>query len=340
MPEEGPAEFAPKAGLARRHPDHVLVVLRNLRRSLLKHPEIARAAKDLRDQVGYRDAIASIGLFLVGTAATAWTALHQPLLAWLPMVVQLFGLTGIRSLAHEAWHGRCVQSPRLDRWLSDWLVNPIFLLAPSVVTADHQAHHRLTGDPEDPQDQWRQSDAQFQAATLRRVLVLPALLGHVRRVITREEPAAAPRDPGPPVGGAPIARVALVHGVWAVSMALVGTYAVLFAYLVPFVLSAILGSYREFREHAVVGEGLVSVHDTLCSDFERLLFAGGYFNLHCLHHAFPEIPQRQLPELYRVIQSSVDMTTDYYGFHTLIQLKHSYVRGSRLPDEAVKPSVP
>lgn len=132
-------------------PPEVTVVLRDLRQSLLKHPEIKQCVSDLRGHISMRDFYVSSGCLLLGTAGQAYAVLYAPWLVPILLFLALVGIAGWVSLSHESWHGRAVANRKFDRWLFKWGLSAFILTNNEAHGADHKLHHRITGEPEDPQ---------------------------------------------------------------------------------------------------------------------------------------------------------------------------------------------
>ncbi|MBZ0254365.1 MAG: fatty acid desaturase [Candidatus Methylomirabilis sp.] len=310
----------------------LLKVLRELRRRLLRRPEVAKAVRELTRPIGSRDFYVSLGCLVGGAAGQAFAVTYAPFLIPAFLFVQLMGLAGVHSLAHESWHRRSHPNERVDRAISRCFVGPVMLGSNEAHRADHVLHHKMPGEPQDPSSViWELTDDEFMGRIRERLLILPAIVRIVRLWTTGASAVRRGDQAGHRMDAATLGPVVVVHALWALPLLAASVPAFLVGYVLPLPLGSIFAQLREYREHARFPDGRTAVYDILCNEFERVLVPGGYFNLHALHHAFPEIPQRRLPELYRVLERSVDMEKEYYGLSPQIGLKRSYFKHHPLP---------
>jgi fatty acid desaturase len=242
------------------------------------------------------------------------------------LLTLLTGIAGISSLAHESWHRRSVPNKKFDRWLSQWLFTPLLLLDNEQQARDHYLHHRVTGEPDDPQAFiWGLPWKEFRNIQIGVLLVLPAIYKIAVVLLTGKRADCGFTDSTHRASSKVLLSIMVVHAPWALGLLWVSPWALLFGYVIALPLGSIAAQQRQYREHARLSDGSAVVYDTLCSNLERVLIPGGFFNYHIVHHVFPEIPQRALPKLYSVISQSIDMKKDYYGSSPQLGLKHSYL---------------
>lgn len=305
----------------------LLSVLRDLRRSLLQHDAIRDAVQALRKPVSAWDFWFSVAALFGGGVFQAFAVSHLPWLLPLGLVVQLIGLAGLQSLAHESWHRRAHPNRRFERWVARWLIHPTILSSHEALSRDHVIHHRRPGEPSDPSSTvWAQTGSEFGRSLVHRLTILPAVWGIARGLFTGQRGSHNWQGDDHKASTGVWVGIGFLHGLWAGTLFSVSPWALLVAYVLPLVLGSVLVNIREYREHARLPDGRTAVFDLLCNDFERLLIPGGYFNLHALHHIFPEVPQRQLPRLYRVIDRTIDMRSEYYGVTPQVGRRDSYLR--------------
>ncbi len=304
----------------------LLRVLRALRLKLVARPEIAEAVKRCRGPVSRRDFLASGACLALGSVAQALAVLHAPLLIPACLFVQLVGIAGFNSLAHESWHRIAYPGREASRFIAVWIVAPLLLRSVDASAADYVVHHKMPGEPEDPSSgAWTRSQEEFKRSMLRRALIAPAAVEALRGMVIGARPHTNWKDDSHKLSGPELGRVALIHVPWALLMAWASPVAVVVGWALPMALASAAAHLRAYAEHERLAEGRTCVYDTLCPPWQRLLIAGGYFNLHALHHLFPEIPQRRLPELYETIAKTVDMTREYYGYSAQVGLRRSYL---------------
>ena len=307
-------------------PPEVAVVLRDLRRTLLDYPAIGDSVRELRGKVSMRDFYVSMGCLLTGIFGQVYAVQYQPWLIPVFLLVFLAGVSGCSSLAHEAWHRRSVPNKKFDRWLSQWVYTPLFLLDNEAQGRAHHFHHKVTGEPGDPQAfLWGLPWKEFRNMQLGVLLVLPAIYKMGYQLLTGKRADSGWTDDTHKGSPRVLLAIIIVHTPWALGLLWVSPWAFLVGYLFALPLGSVAAQQRQYREHARLTDGSAVVYDLLCSNLERILIPGGYFNLHILHHVFPEIPQRGLPKLYDVISKTIDMKNDYYGFSPQLGLKHSYL---------------
>ena len=265
---------------------------------------------------------------ILGTVGQAFAVTSAPYLIPVFLYMQLFGLAGSSSLLHESWHRRSHPNRWMDRQLIKWFVAPIFLTPniPAFVD-DHWYHHKMPGEEGDPNRLvWVQTEKELRLSLIKRILVIPVAFGIIRGLLTGKR---AMLDWDPETHKSPphlLVRAFVFHAVWATSMLLISIPTLLVGWLLPLALGSAAVHLREYCEHAKLPDSRTAAYDTICSTFERHLIPGGFFNYHALHHAFPEIPQRNLPKLYRVIEGAIDMKKDYHGTSSQIGLKKTYLR--------------
>lgn len=309
------------------------VALRELRASLLQRMEIASAVRLLSRQVSARDFYVTFGFLLGGLAGQAYAFASG---AWwlspFMLLIQLFGFAALTSLAHESWHGRSHPQRRVDRWFSRWIYSGLLLFDSDLQTRDHQAHHRSPGEPDDPTGLvWTIPLPRFRLFLLSSALIIPAVVMKIRFLLTGKRLDQNFTDDQRRASPRLWFSILVMQAPMALLMLWISPLALLMGYLLPNSLAFVMTRIREYREHAQLPDGTTAVYDVLCSDFERLLIPGGYFNYHVVHHLFPEIPQRKLPELYRLIARTVDMRGGYYGRTPMIARKQSYLQPAADP---------
>lgn len=308
--------------------------MRDLRHTLLENAGIASKVRELRGPISSRDCYVSFGSLLLGTVGQGWAVSSAPFSIPLFLFLQLVGLAGLQSLAHESWHHRAHPNRAVDRWIREWAVGSILLVQNRALAADHKLHHRMPGEPEDPSNTvWAQSEAEMRRSILQRLLILPMVVRLVRGLLTGRRPGQNWSGDAHRARPSQLLGMLLVHGVWAGGLLWVSVPALVVGYVIPLPIASSAAHLREYREHARLSGGRTAVYDLLCPQLERVLIPGGYFNLHALHHTFPEIPQRRLPQLYRFLERTIDMQRDYYGFSPQVGRKQSYLRrAAAVPD--------
>jgi len=223
---------------------------------------------------------------------------------------------------HECWHRYAVASIGINEFIGHWIVAPLFLLDFEHHRDRHFGHHRYVGQDADPDHPvWRKAPRTFVRELAERWLIFPKAIAifSVGRKAKNQQEMSRSR-----ISRQAILAVVLFHGTWIGLCLLTRLYAVLPAYLLPMILGSTLLSLREYREHFYLEDGRLVTCDIDCSTLERLFIAGGYFNFHATHHVFPELPQRQLPRLVRLISSKPELLRRYHGNSLLLARRDSY----------------
>ncbi|MDX2170056.1 MAG: fatty acid desaturase [Deltaproteobacteria bacterium] len=302
-------------------------VLRDVRRGLLREARIAAGLAAARERTSARQFAVAVAAFVAGTAGVALAVRHAWWLVPLGIALQMIGLAGFVSLNHEAWHGRALPWRGWNDLALEWFLAPILFLDGRTYAEIHRVHHRAPGELDDvSRPLWSLSGAQLRALLLKRALIVPAAIDVVRRLTG----LAARGAPVGGVGAAPpvtrnLPRILLAQALWAGPLLASSVAAFVCGYVLPLVLGSICSILREYREHTRQADGRLAVHDTLCSRAERLIIAGGHFNLHALHHIFPEVPQGELPAFYRTIATTVDVDRALYGVSPLVSARRTYL---------------
>lgn len=314
--------------------------LKRLRAELGRIPEVAAYTRLNRSNKRSWPDLLFVVVAMVGGIALVIHGSNQNLLESLAGTVALIlGLSCVSALNHEAWHRHLSASERVNDVLSGWILSPLLVADFEVQQRNHLQHHAYLGEDADPDGQlYRMSTKTFVLMLLGRAMVIPYLL----KIAGLRQEASANRTTERLLRGSSLLRIALVHGIWFVAVAggawLVtggdlasAAMAVLFGYLLPLMLASFMIAIRGHREHYVDEATAKTVTcDTDCVFIERWLIAGGRFNWHACHHLFPEIPQRLLPQLGKLIRRHGDLARHYDGPGSPIAARATYF--SAVPD--------
>lgn len=296
-----------------------------VRRALLGHDEVASYVRSSRSRISGIDFVVAFGCLFGGAALGAFAMRRMPALIPIAVILQVAGFAGFFSLNHEGWHRR--STPWGERFFSRYVIQPIVLGFYTPQQEDHARHHRNAGEPNDPSFEiWALPEREFRHAVFTQILFVPKVIQILRRTLSgrRSNTDAARKHSHRGSVGGLVALVAF-HGTWAGALLLASPWSLLTSYVVPLSCAAALGHLREYREHERLSNGSSAVYDTLCHPFERLFIAGGRFNLHALHHVFPEVPQRQLPGLHRIISGDPELERKYYEHTPRIARRRTYL---------------
>lgn len=307
--------------------------LARLRAELSKVPEIAAYAGQSRhDRRCWPDLLFAAVTLLGGIALVVHGAGRNLLPMAAGSILLVLCLSCVSSLNHDAWHRHLSRSERFNDLVASWFLSPLLVADFEVQQRNHFRHHAYLGEAADPDGQlYRMSTGAFVRMLLARALVVPYLL----KIAGLRQEASANRVDERLLRASSLVRIALVHGAWFGAVVLgawlvhqtvlaVAT-AVLFGYLLPLLLGSFMIAIRGHREHFVDGvSGKTVSFDTDCFFFERWLIAGGEFNWHACHHLFPEVPQRRLPGLGKLIARSAEAARFYDAAGSPIAAKSSY----------------
>lgn len=226
-------------------------------------------------------------------------------------------------LMHEFSHRQFSRTRAgLNDALGDFLTALPFGITTHGFRRDHQAHHRKTGTPEDPNWVSLQRQPRYQAP-MSRGRFASELAMHLVGVYTVREIKSYLFDQGMAVrspsatrrrqmatGVAVVGLTALLHG-WVA----VATY-----WLLPLfsVLIALL-YLRDIAEHVALPPEAYASRSTIASRLESWLVAPHHVGLHAEHHLFSSVPWHRLPEVHRLLATSatyrehVTLTLGYFG---------------------------
>ncbi len=303
--------------------------IKRLRSRLLEFPEIRNFVDSESENTSNWDLILSFLLLILGIWGHVSLTFGSVLLAVFFTMIQLIGIAGLNSLSHESWHQRSLKWKKAEHPISKYCINPFFIRQFAETVKAHWAHHRYFGTERDPDSSvWRQSPIEYRNNQLRRLLVLPAAINLLKGLLSgkrfnRQKNESSDDAKAREWGVVLVAAV--YHLLWIGVLILTSWTSLVLGYFVPMVLGAVLANAREYGEHRFLTDGRLAIYDTHCSTLQRLFISGGYFNLHALHHVFPEIPQRMLPKLYRTIAAHEQIKSTYYGSSPVVRKKNSYL---------------
>ena len=267
----------------------------------------------------------SFGSLVVGLAFhVAAFAAHIWWLSLIGLPFQLAGIVGCSSVQHEAWHQRALPGRRANKFVAEWILAPLFMNDFAMSAQAHMSHHRYMGEAHDPDKaSWHPSWKDFWIAQLKRWLIVPAIISVLRGLASGGRVAERADDESKGVPRITYIRIVVFHAIWiavAVSQSWIGFFV---AYLLPLLAGQTLVSIRGQREHTYLPDGRLRTFETVCPDYERLFIGGGYFNLHAVHHVFPEIPQQHQPEVLSLILGNENWKALYCAT-PLIVMRPSY----------------
>jgi|FEC22Drversion2_1045045.scaffolds.fasta_scaffold00873_8 fatty acid desaturase len=313
--------------------------LKGLRGELSRIPEVAAYTTLSRSKKHSWPDLLFAAVTMLGGIGLVIHGSNQNLLESLAGTVLLvLALSCVAALNHEGWHRHLSASERVNDILSGWILSPLLVADFEVQQRNHLQHHAYLGEDADPDGQlYRMSTKTFVLMLLGRAMVIPYLL----KVAGLCQEASANRAAERLLRGSSLLRIALVHGIWFIVVSvgawlasgdlLAAAAAVLFGHLLPLMLASFMIAIRGHREHYVDEVTAKTVTcDTDCVFIERWLIAGGRFNWHACHHLFPEIPQRRLPQLGKLIRRHGDVARHYDDLGSPIAARASYF--SAIPD--------
>jgi fatty acid desaturase len=272
------------------------------RAARLPSTEIQRLSRLSAMQGGF-DVLAPWALiFAAAAAAHAGGGWYGHLLA---IIVIGSRQAALANLAHDAWHRLCFRS----RWLND-AVGAWLYAYPVGVPFHHDrrrhfAHHRLVGQPEDPD--WVNYTSEGRETTTR---VLGYLLGRLAgsllvetawsTLVTRKprillsEDARKEDEPAHEMLRVVICQLLLL----ALFTLFFGWWGYPLYWLLPIAtVTAFCNNLRALVEHVAEDPSAapeVRLRDIDATWLERLFFSPSHFHFHALHHANPSIPHYRL----------------------------------------------
>lgn len=256
---------------------------------------------------------------------------------WLVMPAGGFLLAWHGSLQHEVVHGHPTRRPWLNRALvfpSLWLWMPL-----EVYANTHLRHHRdeaVTDPLEDPEsyyltaEEWtrtgpvRRALLRFHNTSVGRLLIGPPVA--VWRLLATEAEALAARDHRH-------ARGWLLHLLgcvpvilWVVVVCDIPLEAYLLLFVYPGISFTLLRSFAEHRARPAVGERIAVVES---GPLMSLLFLNN--NLHCVHHAAPQLAWYRLPQRWRERRDEMLADNGGYRFAGYGEIVRRYAFSAREP---------
>lgn len=212
------------------------------------------------------------------------------------------------NVEHECIHNMFVgrgkrRNDRVGRWLCAGPSGSTY----GAAKQSHLSHHRLLGQPGDPDHELHGGDDKSTRAGLAGHFVRGLLGGYAIRSLRRrggsdggEVVEASTAD----VASVGVAQAAL----WAVSGPLLGWWVYPVLWAAPLgTLTSCWHLWRSYAEHAVGADELPRHESLLISldagPLERFCLSPYNMNLHAEHHLHPFVPAPRLPEVRRRMQS-------------------------------------
>jgi fatty acid desaturase len=267
---------------------------------------------ELRDTWGGRSSVrGTVDLaFHLGALTAVMVAAHAVGAWWVYLAAAplIGGLQhGLVNLSHEAWHGLCFRSRRVNHWVGSWLYSYPTGIPYHHDRFRHLRHHALVGGPDDPdwinyRNAGRMPPGRLFLFFLGR-LAGSQLVETIAGVLRRGRPRIqVKRPPGGPSLMREYAGIALCQLVILGAFTAAGRpWEYLVLWLAPLATFASLFiTVRSFVEHAAEDDAVD--RDARLSDFapgrvEAFFLAPYHFNFHALHHAFPAVPHYRLRHL-------------------------------------------
>lgn len=263
---------------------------------------------------GWRSTLAFAGEWAVIACAVAvaqWSG--SPAVAVACIVLIGTRQHALAILAHEGAHRRLYRSARANTVAGNLLAAYPLFFQIEAYAHSHLQHHRRTNHPDDPDIQLQSGCWDWRFPMSGRALlgiVLLDLAGrgallNLQRMLRYSAAGQTGDRVRAELRAARPVRLAF-HLAAAAALAWSGAWAAFALYwLVPllFVLPALLRLRNIFEHYGLdwsAGE-LQQSRNTLCGPVERFLLAPHAIGLHLVHHLYPSVPARHLPELHRFL---------------------------------------
>ena len=278
--------------------------------------ELRDAHAGLSDARGALDAGITWGA-IVAVVAFAHAAAHP--LAYLAAAAVIGGLQhALVNLAHEAWHRLAFRSRGWNDLAGAWLYSYPIGVPFHHDRERHLRHHRLVGQPEDPDWVNYRNEGRLPAARLLAYLAGrlagSQLVGTAKSILLDRRPpiAVAPRagaaEAGPEVRSE-LLRIAAVQLVLFLGFALFARW---WEYLVLWLgplatFASLFVSIRAFVEHSAASDAVAPqqrLHDFAPGRVEAFFLSPRHFHHHALHHAHPNVPHYRLPAFDRALRAA------------------------------------
>src|SRR4051812_49214758 len=183
-----------------------------LRERLYAIPEVREFTRSARaKRHSAIDLAFGTSAWFLGIGLVAAAGLFQPWQAALGTASIVFALTCVSSLTHESWHSHLSNSRELNDLLSRWILSPLLFADFEEQQRKHLMHHAYLGEDDDPERPiYRMSTAAFVGMLVKRALVVPIVLGILRRTDGSNKNMTT----APPLSREGLMRIALIQGAW------------------------------------------------------------------------------------------------------------------------------
>jgi fatty acid desaturase len=249
-----------------------------------------------------------------GVVAGSWTLfwLHR---SWWTFTIAFLVVSArqqaLLNIEHECIHGTFVRGRRWNEHIAT-----LFCASPvgspwHASKARHLAHHRLLGDPRDPDGPLHGGDNKATRLGFLRHFALGLVGGYAVMVLLGGD--------GPKIEVDPKLRRRDLLDLAIAQLMLFGICTLVFAWWVypllwvaPLVtLTTVFHLLRSFSEHAITtaerDEHTNRLVTTTSNRIERFLVAPYWMNFHSEHHLFPWVPAQYLPEVRRRLEGHDDL---------------------------------
>jgi len=235
-------------------------------------------------------------------AGTAWAESRYPFGGVRAAAVPLIGacVQSLAILMHEGIHGNLFRNRALDRWAGFAFGAPA-LFACTAYRVTHLLHHRFNRTSRDPDEFGNLSRNRLVLSVAFYAwwgIGMAVYLVHVPVTALIRGSRAQKRDVLLELG-----LLAALYGAlfWA---AVHGGFldAVLWAWVYPMVVAALLGSSRGWAEHMMTRAGHPLTQTRTVTSNRVVSFFMCNLNYHLEHHLFPAIPWYNLPRLHLLLR--------------------------------------
>jgi len=272
------------------------------------------SANQIKDLSRVNGAIGIVEVMLVwGTIISTWALariFHSALIYVISILIVASRQSALGNLTHEAWHGLCFKSRKLNDWIGAWLYSYPLGIPYYHDRLRHLRHHRLVGEKTDP-DRVNYSNIDRETPLRLILFLIGRLLGSllvktVWSVIScggmpiqiQAQDEFAPEKPLSVKSE--FLRIFLTQILLALGMSIfLGWWGYLVLWLFPLsTICAFFNNFRAFVEHSAGSDlagGDERLSDFQANTFERVFVSPCNFHFHALHHSCPTVPYYRLP---------------------------------------------
>lgn len=291
-------------------------------------PRAAEAQRWIR-ALDTRRCVSAVAIRAVLLLAALWVALRGPWVTW-PVAFVAIGILQYHFLvlSHEAQHALIARNRTLNDVIGAGLFGYPFGQPFYSERARHMAHHRLVGDPADPDYHRYVIDDKAPWWPMIGYFVRLATYGKVWEYVSSTLRRPDPQTSSQPSDTRSIKELAVVA---VAQLVLLGVFSVLATpwHYVAFwaaplvVVSAPLSELREFCEHLTTPSSPNILKSFRASWWQTQVLGPVGFTYHAEHHFYPAVPHYHLPKVGQLYEHTTDELEVHTSYLDVLRLCHA-----------------